>query len=559
MSGPEEPADGDDGVSTGTTDDLATAITAAYKVLGETDAADGVGVIGRATTTSGTPIGVQGLVPNSTGGWGLATPHDVKIEGVVDTNGTDFVAEAGTLETIDAQNVVLGHGSNTATSGVVGAVVGGGGFDDGIQDDSNLVENDYGTIAGGLDNTIRGDEATIAGGEGNRADAQQAAIGGGGNNRVGRRSGTIAGGSNNDIYDTGYEAAIGGGDYNEVTGDRGTIGGGSNNVAEGKYGTISGGGPTDDSNALTTNNVVYDDYGTIGGGGNNQAGAVGSTTAAYATVSGGEKNVASSDNATVGGGTGNVADGTDATVAGGRENEASGRQSTVVGGINNVASAPNSVVAGRAAVAEDRDSFVYNDNTLYHDTDGDTTDDGFSSAQNVAGSGVTGPETFHASAQGGFRFVTGASSVTYISGGSTGWATTSTRAAKTDFRPVDPESVLDGVARMEIETWEYRDTEGEGRGERHLGPTAEQFHDELPVDVGDSDRHLNSINVDGVALAAIQGLADRAEDRADRIEQLEAELARKDERIADLERRIEAVERGSEGGSGDAAGAAGDD
>ena len=65
-------------VSTDSTE-LAAPVTPTYKVLGEFTAADGVGVLGQNNASSGTPIGVQGAVPNNTSdGFGLATPQDRK-------------------------------------------------------------------------------------------------------------------------------------------------------------------------------------------------------------------------------------------------------------------------------------------------------------------------------------------------------------------------------------------------------------------------------------------------------------------------------------------------
>jgi len=47
---------------------------------------------------------------------------------------------------------------------------------------------------------------------------------------------------------------------------------------------------------------------------------------------------------------------------------------------------------------------------------------------------------------------------------------------------VDTGTIIDGVAGMEVATWE---DDSPGTGTRRLGPTAEDFHD--VVDVGGSD------------------------------------------------------------------------
>ncbi len=89
------------------TDIETNAIQSNYKVLGQLAADNGVGVLGQNDASSGTPIGVQGAVPNNSAGYGLATSDDLRLEGVLDTDETDFVVEAGTTSTEEARNVVL--------------------------------------------------------------------------------------------------------------------------------------------------------------------------------------------------------------------------------------------------------------------------------------------------------------------------------------------------------------------------------------------------------------------------------------------------------------------
>ncbi|ERH11168.1 MAG: hypothetical protein J07HX64_02950 [halophilic archaeon J07HX64] len=104
---------------------------------------------------------------------------------------------------------------------------------------------------------------------------------------------------------------------------------------------------------------------------------------------------------------------------------------------------------------------------------------------------------------------------------------------------------------MDVATWEY---EGEAGGTTHIGPMAEEFHDAF--DVGDSDKHINSVNADGVAFAAIQGLSaeldeaheelaereERIEEQTDRIDELETENEHLREQNAELEDRLAAIE-----------------
>ncbi|PSQ38763.1 hypothetical protein BRD13_05730, partial [Halobacteriales archaeon SW_5_70_135] len=367
-------------------------------------------VIGHNTDNSGQTVGVWGEV-DSTDGCGLATPDDARIEGLLDTNATDFTVQAGTTTTEDAQNVVAGHASNSVTDGAVGATIAGGGFDDGEIDDANVVHDDYGTVGGGYNNQAGSgddDDATTA---------EYATVGGGQSNTASARYATVGGGSDNTV--SAFAATVGGGLNNTASGSRATVGGGYVNTA----------------------------------------------SEIYATVGGGLDNIASGPAATVGGGVGNTTSGLVATVPG-----------------------------GRRGAAENADSFVWNDGAGYHPIP-NSDNDGLSSNTAVDSEPVTGRNTFSVGAQGGVRFITGDSAVTYISGGSTGWNTTSARTAKTNVDPVDPERALAGVDSMEVATWEY-DNDGEAAGTTHIGPMAGDFHDAF--DVGDSDEHINSVNARGV-------------------------------------------------------------
>ncbi|MFP6582636.1 MAG: tail fiber domain-containing protein, partial [Candidatus Hydrogenedentota bacterium] len=123
---------------------------------------------------------------------------------------------------------------------------------------------------------------------------------------------------------------------------------------------------------------------------------------------------------------------------------------------------------------------------------------------------------------------------------------------KENFTPVDVIAVLEKVASMPVEEWNYKAQED---SIRHIGPMAEDFR--AAFGVGDFVGRITSTDADGVALAAIQGLnlkltkelADvRAEKQAE-IDRLEAELAKQNtelvkhgERFASLEQRLLAME-----------------
>jgi hypothetical protein len=78
--------------------------------------------------------------------------------------------------------------------------------------------------------------------------------------------------------------------------------------------------------------------------------------------------------------------------------------------------------------------------------------------------------------------------------------TTSDRHAKERFTPVDPQAVLAKVAALPITQWNFKGQPGEA----HLGPMAQDFH--AAFGLGPDERHIATVDADGVALAAIQGL-----------------------------------------------------
>jgi hypothetical protein len=330
----------------------------------------------------------------------------------------------------------------------------------------------------------------------------------------------VAGHPNNAVNSSAVGVVIGGGGANNdrentVGGNYATVGGGTNNTASGTGATVGGG----------DGNTVDGNYATVGGGIRNSASGT-------ASVSGGDGNTASGGSATISGGANNTASGSSATVGGGEDNTASGTGATVPGGIRGAAVSDN--------------TFVWNDGTQYHEIPNNDSRTGLSSdvALTEGGDEPTGANTFSVSATGGIRFITGQGNVTYIKEEAIGWSTNSSRMVKTNIDPVNPKAMLEGVTEMEVATWEYEGENGEGTGARHVGPMAEDFHD--VVDVGTNDNHINSVNARGVAFGAIQGLAERLDnkdncidDQRERMDKLESRVEQKDDRIDAVEAKNE--------------------
>lgn len=102
----------------------------------------------------------------------------------------------------------------------------------------------------------------------------------------------------------------------------------------------------------------------------------------------------------------------------------------------------------------------------------------------------------------------------------------SDRDQKANFASVDGRDMLERVRALPITSWNYTH---ESAAVRHIGPMAQEFAARFAV--GASDRSIHPIDGQGVALAAIQGLADALAD-------VQAENQRLRTRIERLERTL---------------------
>ena len=98
------------------------------------------------------------------------------------------------------------------------------------------------------------------------------------------------------------------------------------------------------------------------------------------------------------------------------------------------------------------------------------------------------------------------------------FVSSSDRNAKENFQPVDAREVLAKVAALPVSRWNYkRDATSE-----HIGPMAQDFYSAF--NVGPDDKHITTIDEGGVALAAIQGLNQKLEQKETEITELKQRL-----------------------------------
>jgi trimeric autotransporter adhesin len=369
---------------------------------------------------------------------------------------------------------------------------------------------------------------------------------------------------------------------NNTNGAPNMIGGSPVNfVSDNIYGaTISGGGGTNFLGLVFTNSVTAG-FGTVGGGAQNTAGGDSST------VAGGYGNFAGGVGSVVTGGYENSASGFYATVGGGEGNKATGDGATIPGGEVNVASGSDSFAAGYAAQALNIGSFVWADNR------GGTP---FASTANnqfliraAGGVGIntnapagaltvnTGVGTLTVRNDGPVPALVAESSSSYsgymrlrnhlevwpndagttdgyvdIRGnngapnimldGQSGSVTcislnqTSDRNAKQDFTAINRGEILKKVAALPITEWQYK----VAPGHEHIGPVAQDFHAAFGLN-GSDDKHISTVDEGGVALAAIQGLNEKLQQKDTEIAKLKnavVELKRQEAENAQLQSQV---------------------
>jgi len=108
---------------------------------------------------------------------------------------------------------------------------------------------------------------------------------------------------------------------------------------------------------------------------------------------------------------------------------------------------------------------------------------------------------------------------------------------------VDAVAVLNKLSSIPLTRWNYK-WESE-TNTPHLGPMAQDF--KAAFYPGRDDKSISTLEFDGVALAAIQGLNEKVEIRSEKAEVrtrlLEQQLGQKETEITELKQRLEALEQ----------------
>jgi hypothetical protein len=96
----------------------------------------------------------------------------------------------------------------------------------------------------------------------------------------------------------------------------------------------------------------------------------------------------------------------------------------------------------------------------------------------------------------------------------------SDRDAKENFTAVNAREVLAKVVSLPVTEWNYKT---DSKAVLHIGPMAQDFQAAFGLD-GTDDKHISVVDEGGVALAAIQGLNQKLDEKDAEIQNLEKKL-----------------------------------
>ena len=388
-------------------------------------------------------------------------------------------------------NFIGGSVANNVSVPARGGTISGGGAENGLDPDyttggSNRVDDHYGTIGGGFDNQAGSDDgnagnaafATVAGGRANQAIASSSVAGGGSNNIASGASSVVAGGASN-----------------QASGTLSVVGGGITNVADGSYSSVAGG----------VLNCAGGDFSWVGGArartrvGNGTGDGTCAPTSSDAN--GDEGSFVWADQSSP----------SELTTNGPNQflvRADGGIYFNVAGPVN---SADDLVVGTRASATDS------NVNIRLRSLAG--TRDTTLLVSNV--DGIFKIDSNPIAGANRINMTGGTGGTAGLSHGGT-FFNASSRSYKENFGAVDGLSVLSKLVALPIMTWDYI---GSAEGQ-HMGPVAEDFKASFGL-AGDG-KSISTVDADGIALAAIQGLNAKLENEnaalRSRLDALEARM-----------------------------------
>jgi trimeric autotransporter adhesin len=434
-------------------------------------------------------------------------------------------------------NSIGGSFHNAVTAGIRGATIAGGGSTNPDADPDfagapNTVSDHYGTVGGGNKNRAGNDTGSLT-------DGAFATVAGGFNNVASGTWSSISGGSGNTA--SGTESAVTGGGDNSATEFTSIVSGGKENRSSGTSSSVAGGQLNQATGAVSA----------VIGGAENCAGAD------YTLAAGRKAKV----RPFVGADTSNFA------CAGVPTGGVNGDQGTFAWADSQnadfISTGPNQFLVRASGGVGINDTPPGANGGFEFSVYGNTPDTGFvefslipklslngNTGERIelgvgaggAGSNDASFRIAHRNNVGGYfeRLLLNADGSVQIrsstsvatqgvsmAAGAGAWSSLSDRSVKTAIAPTDTRVVLDRLVAMPVSEWSYL---AQGDGVRHIGPMAQDF--KAAFGMGENDTTISTVDADGVALAAIQGLNAKLESENAALRAALAELA---DRLAALE------------------------
>jgi hypothetical protein len=217
-------------------------------------------------------------------------------------------------------------------------------------------------------------------------------------------------------------------------------------------------------------------------------------------------------------------------------------QHSFAAGRNTIAKAQNSAAFGSDVTADAQESFAAGDTvtasgkaSIALGTDATASHKGtFVFGDQSSGTTLTSSANnqFLVRAAGGTTIYSNGAltaGVTLASGGGS-WSSVSDYHRKENFIPVNGEEVLQHIRSIPISTWNYKSQDA---SIRHLGPMAQDLYSAFGV--GEDEKLINTIDIDGVNLAGVQALEARTVAQQNEIDALKARNSKLEERLQRLE------------------------
>jgi hypothetical protein len=120
-----------------------------------------------------------------------------------------------------------------------------------------------------------------------------------------------------------------------------------------------------------------------------------------------------------------------------------------------------------------------------------------------------------------------------VTDGCTGCSPPSDRNLKANFSEINPRFILNRLASIPIQSWNYK---SEPDAVRHIGPMAQNFR--AAFGLGESDKTLNTVDAQGVTMAAIQGLYQMMQEKDKQIEALTRKVEQQQVQLNQVKRTL---------------------